>query len=217
MAEQEKSRLQTTLDAEVETRRSGRQNRKLQLNDEVERIREEAAREVERIRDQRSVLHWSAYTSSIVEPDQENLQRKEDATTLSEWQQARNDEVERVQNVHHERLQALVHAKRGTGLRIPAPAATTTINGTGVFVEVDAAGSGEIDLESSFEPRLSTGERDEGSPALSADDETVEPGSLQSMYECQPPITMLAAARTYRTIEPKPLPPFGSSAIRMTS
>ena len=43
-----------------------------------------------------------------------------------------------------------------------------------------------------------------------------ESNSYQSMYECQPPITMLAAARVYRVHDAKPLPPFMSSTPKIT-
>ena len=75
------------------------------MQQEVDQIRQAKVDVSDRIRNERSVLHWHEYTSGLIEPDADNIQRKADATTLSEWRAATDEERERVLDVRRSRMQ----------------------------------------------------------------------------------------------------------------
>ena len=154
------------------------------------------------VRDSRPVLRWKDHTCSIIKPDPELRRRKREATLLSEWRAAVQEERDRVHDLRTSRLEALADAQAVARERSPLAHSRTDVGF--VFSEPSVEFS---------EPGTMVQPHDLSNFSYGQ----VQPSSLMSATVQAPP-AMLSAARLYRPgMLPRPDPPFGSRTERGSS
>lgn len=98
-------RMHVRHEKELSKRQSSVREGKIQTENAVRETKQQIEEREQSVRDARPVLHWKDYRSSIIKPDPELRRRKREATLLSEWRAAVQEERERVHDLRTSRLE----------------------------------------------------------------------------------------------------------------